>query len=133
MYEFHGKDSVTARLVGDQLLIDAKLGPSLELKDNKLLHLPIGWDTNFDENALEIVNSENNAVFQLVYGDRENAVVSGIFLRIVGESPGAPPRWVVANQDGAAFFPATEEQIENLKALPLIFKYPAALHKGERQ
>jgi len=95
----HGDgDDITARFVNNELLIDARLGAKLELKNNELRHLPKGWDTNLDERALEIVNENGNAVFQLVYGASSDAIVNGIFLRI----PGQPDILVRATPENAA-------------------------------
>lgn len=118
-------DSVTARVINGELLIDATFAVAgVELRNNEVRHLPSTWDANFDEDALEIVNDMGNAIFQVVYRGGRSAVVNGIFRRLDND-------WSVITDRGIVLVPATETQIAQVK-IPMIFKYPSSEHFGER-
>ncbi len=131
MFTRHGGDDVTARFVNNEVLIEARLSAALELKNNEIRNLPIGWDVNSDDTALEIVNGSGNAVFQLIYEGANNAIVRGVFLRLIGQQ-GRPSGWILITDSRAEAFPATDAQIAKMKFFPLLFRYPSSAHQRER-
>ena len=117
----------TAKVVNDQLLVDAKLGAEgVELKDNRLIKRPGGWDWQADENTFEIVNNLGNPVFQLIYINGTTASVRGVFFNeSIGEC------WIV-DENSIQKVPARAETVAQVRITP-IFKYPSSEHPKERR
>ena len=132
VFAHHGGDDVTARLVNDELFVEARLGAALELKNNEIRNLPMGWDVNQDETTLEIVNEFGNAVFQLIYEGTNKAIVRGVFLLLIGQ-PDQPSEWVLITDTEMRVFPATAAQVAKTQFFPLLFRYPSSTHKEERR
>ena len=115
----------TAKLVDNQLLVNAKLGAKgVELKDNTLFNKPHGWDSQADDNNLEIVNEHRNPVFQLTYLTGNTAAVRGVFFNQ------AESLCVVVDEERVLH--ATAADIATIKIKP-IFKYPSWKYPKERQ
>lgn len=119
------KPVITARVVNNELVIDAKLGAvGAELKDNRLLHKPTGWDWNADDKSFEIINEHGQPVFQLTYGGGDVALVKGIFF-----DEGAC--WILQDVSMFAVNADDPRKIASIGLTP-IFKYPRLAHHGER-
>jgi hypothetical protein len=117
----------TAKVVNDELLVDAKLGAEgMELKNNRLTKRPAGWDWQADENTFEIVNNFGNPVFQLIYKNSTTASVRGVFFDEV------QGRCVLVNEEDIVLAHATAADVATFKIKP-IFKYPSWKHPKERQ
>ncbi len=89
-------------------LVDTKVYSSelglAEIKANRLVIVPQGWDTNANDRALEIVDEHRIPVFQMVLAAANQLDVNGVF------SEG----WA---KSGMRFTP--------------LFKYPSQKHRGE--
>ena len=67
------------RLCIDALVYTGENQKPIQLKDNNVENLPSGWDSNFSDKALEIVNEDGLPMFQLVYKDENTAMIRGVF------------------------------------------------------
>jgi hypothetical protein len=122
-----GSSVATAKVVNDQLLVDAKLGAEgVELKDNRLIHRPIGWDWQADENTFEIVNNFGNPVFQLIYINGTTASVRGVFFDERTRD------CQIIDENAITDVPARAETVARVRITP-IFKYPSSEHPKERR
>jgi len=124
--EIRGKPVATARLVNDECVIDAKLGiPGAELKDNRLINKPFGWDWNADDTTFEVVNERGSPMLQLIYLGGDVVLVRGVFSD--GETC-----WVLEQQDMFRV-PFNDQGIRTGSiGLTPIFKYPRYQHPHER-
>jgi hypothetical protein len=95
----------------------------IELKANKLVGYPPGWDYNSNDRAIEIVNDKQLPVFQLIYNRPNHIVINGIFL--VRDTPNGPPNIYVANEAGITINPTSPDSLRR------VFKYPSWQHRGE--
>jgi hypothetical protein len=88
------------------------------------------FDKNFDDNAIEILDSYGDIVFQVDLVDRNHILLRGIFY-------GNDSTFVLLNElNGAPFISvfSIKDKEEILKKLPFksLFKFPSNLHMGER-
>jgi hypothetical protein len=93
--------------------------PPVEVKKNQFVVRPASWDRNFSSKALEIVDSQQNAVFQLIYKTPSHIVVNGIF-----PFPGG---LILADESGMLINPTLPTTFR----LNRIFKYPSWKYPGQ--
>jgi hypothetical protein len=93
--------------------------PPVEVKKNEFVVRPANWDRNFSSKALEIVDSQQNAVFQLIYKTASHIVVNGIF-----PFPGG---LILAGESGMLVSPTLPTTFR----LNRIFKYPSWKYSGQ--
>jgi hypothetical protein len=87
--------------------------PTLELKKNEFVdRTPSGWDRNFSDAAIEVVNEDSVPMFQLIYETPSRIRVAGILPFTKGI--------VVISNDGIMINPTAA-----VKPLQPIFKYPS--------
>jgi hypothetical protein len=124
---FAGFSPVTMYLRGDDLLVDFTTWngpgePPIEVKGSEFEVLPEGWDKNSNSNALEVVNTKDAPIFQLIRKSPTHIVVNGLFLfpsglLLVANSPST---WTNPDPNAIA------------SLLPkAIFKYPAWKFPGK--
>jgi hypothetical protein len=103
--------------------------PPIKLEHNSVTGTPDDWHLNFNDTAIEIVNSNLVPMFQLHYENASRIVINGVFITGTGI--------VLATDTGEQFIPAS-----TLKTLypngkyPIVilkplFKYPEWKHKGQ--
>jgi hypothetical protein len=121
-----GKSKVGMYMEGDTIFVDVSITspsnqlPSVEIKHNEFSQPQRGWDRNFDESALEFVDPQGRALFQLIYQDSTNVALYGVF----SPSPG----FVLAmTKEGTTINP-----LGSFNLPPPLFKYPSREHPGER-
>jgi len=124
--EIAHKPVATARLVDDEFVIDAKLGIlGTELKDNRLINKPFGWDWNADDTTFEVINERGSPMLQLIYLGGDVVLVRGVF------SDGK--RCWVLEQENMFQVPFNDQGIRTGSiGLTPIFKYPRYQHPHER-
>jgi hypothetical protein len=116
-----------AYIEGDKLFVDATVysyegGPVVTLKHNHLEDVPVGWDTNYDGSALEIVDGNLLPHFQLIYNDSSFATVYGIFHTPHNRAT------VLLDTNGLTWLdPFSEEKVH----MNRLFKYPSRLYMGQ--
>ncbi|MGX5835090.1 FKBP-type peptidyl-prolyl cis-trans isomerase [Aeromonas piscicola] len=87
--------------------------PPIKISKNVLSGVPPSWDVNKSEKALEVVNAENQPVYQLIYKNDGHIIINGIF-----PFPGG---LVLADDTHISLNPQTPVTLE----LSPIFKYPS--------
>jgi hypothetical protein len=121
--------SISIYLNGDVFCVDATIFrgigfPPINVICNRV-DAPPGWDTNFTDKAMEIVDEHEVPMFQVIFEDARRVRVNGLIL--VG-----PNRYNVYAPDGV-----TQITIDPSKPSPVevplkrLFKYPAWQHHGE--
>ena len=122
-----GKDTVVSlHLKGGAVYVDASVWagydvPPIEVKDGEFTVQRLGWDRNFNQTALEVVNEKMLPIFQMVYTSPSTIVVRGLFP--------SPQGVLMAVDDNGLMY--------NAKPGPppyspkRLFKYPSASHLGE--
>jgi hypothetical protein len=83
-YGVEGANSLVVYIENGLLYVDVKLFtrsnfPPLEIKHNQFKEVPPGWDVNFDQKVIEIVDEENAPIFQLIYKSPSEVKINGIF------------------------------------------------------
>ena len=128
--------SISVYLRDGLFCVDAKIvygpfgAPEIDIVCNRVdTNIPPGWDTNFSENAVEVVNQNQRPVFQLIFVNPHRVQLNGIIRA-------APNRYNVYFPGGWSKFTVNPDPlapIEVPKELPLkpLFKYPAWNHRGE--
>jgi hypothetical protein len=86
--------------------------------------LPVGWDMNQDERAMEIVNENQSAIFRVQYTSDLEINLSGIF------SP-RPDCFAYYEEGGASNGDVKRDDVLRIRFAP-IFKYPSLQHPSER-
>jgi hypothetical protein len=115
----------TAKVIDNELVVDAKLGTlGAELKDNRLINNPPGWDWQADDNTFEIVNERGNPVFQLIYLSGNMASIRGVFF------DGA--ECVLVGEQDVVIGRSRVEEVARIRIKP-IFKYPSRKYPKEGQ
>jgi predicted acylesterase/phospholipase RssA len=108
------------------LYVDARVftqrqsGP-LELTKNNYSRLPVGWDLNSTETALEVVNEQMQPRLQVIYNSESEIQINGLFgnERQVFAVFGKKARPVYLTPSGPAFNP-----------IKRLFKYPSSTYPG---
>ena len=123
-FSFSGFSPVRLYLEDDNLYADVTIYggsglPPIQIKHNKLINKPTGWDFNSNKKALEIVNDKSVPIYQFYYKASSHIVVNGVF-----PFPGG---LILANESGAILNPSLPTQFR----LNPIFKYPAWKYPGE--
>jgi hypothetical protein len=96
--------------------------PQVQLKQNVLVSIPQNWDFNSDGNAIEIVNQNQQPIFQLIYKSQYYIVINGYLYY--------PGGFTFVDEDG--------RMIQNPQTVPVdyslapIFKYPSSKYPGQR-
>jgi hypothetical protein len=126
-FDLNGFSPVTLSVVEDKLFVDFTTWdgpdkPSVEVKGNEFIVRPEGWDRNSSANALEVVNNQGQAVFQLIRRSPTDVVINGLFLFPNGI------RWA-ANYPRTVVNP-TPARLAEFLPKP-IFKYPAWKYPGK--
>jgi hypothetical protein len=86
--------------------------------------MPRGWDTNRDDDAMEIVDDKKRPVFQLFYESPSTAVLNGIFVNDAGQ---------FTISLGMAGFGMRQEDVESaLNNFHRLFVYPSKDNPGVR-
>ena len=93
--------------------------PPIEIRHNQLINRPPNWDFNSNEKALEIVDQNNNPLYQLFYKTPYHIVINGIF-----PFPGG---LLLATETGISINPTLPTKF----GLKRIFKYPSWKFPGE--
>lgn len=109
------------RLFADVSIYGGPNKPPIEVKHNEFTVRVPGFDKNFDDTALEVVNDHNSPVFQLIYKTPYHIVVNGIFP--------SPSGLMLANNDG--FFGSMPFIPKSFK-IDTLFKYPSKKFPGQR-
>jgi len=97
----------------------------VEVKDNVIQNLPDGWDANSNQNGMEIVNENQQPVFQMYY---ESPTV----IRIQGIIVTPPVVWLAKGEDTDMIgfrSPRLPDTIRQF-SLPRFFKYPGDMFPG---
>jgi hypothetical protein len=114
---------------GDTLYVDALVfglstgSPRIQITHNEFSQAPVGWDRNFDDDALEFVDSSGVPVFQLVYRGHSDVFIRGMF------SSGG--MIFLANELGFVQNPSGAQVREFIPPKP-IFRYPSVDHQSKR-
>jgi hypothetical protein len=95
--------------------------PPVELRHNELVGRPPNWDMNSDSKSLEIVNENEDPVFQLYYKNPSHVVVNGVFA--------IPGGVFIASKSGAQAI--RTQDLPTKFPLKRIFKYPAWKYPGQ--
>ena len=123
-----GYPAISISLVKNRLYLDlfvpTKLKP-IQIEANESSPLPEGWDWNSDSNTLEIVDDQNQAVFQEIYFDPNHVWIRGAI-----QSGGDVIELPVGGWMGSAmrhgFYNSAELQ------LTTIFLYSSSKHPHEK-
>jgi hypothetical protein len=67
------------RIQLDAVIYDRHGNTAIELKKNKLVTIPPGWETNYDKDALEVVDYEQRPVFQCYFISASQLIIKGVF------------------------------------------------------
>lgn len=103
------------KLYADATLLNTNNLSSVVIKHNVIIDRPQGWKMQSSDSLLEIVDENNNPVFQLIYDTPYHIVINGIFAFPSGGG-------YLANYDGDSYlFNTTPPQNFKLKRL---FIYP---------
>lgn len=93
--------------------------PPIKITKNVLSGLPHNWDSNKNENALEVVNEAGAPIYQLIYKRDGHIIVNGVF-----PFPGG---LVLADEQHMVMNPSLPVKLE----LKRIFKYPSWKYPAE--
>lgn len=123
-FNFNGSAPITLSMDGDKINTDVTigatpLGPALEIHNNEFTVRNPALDRNFNDKALEIVNSDHRVLLQVYWKTPSQLVINGIF-------PNGR-RYILAGPGGAQESPTVLDTF----VLKPIFKYPSWKHKGE--
>jgi len=86
--------------------------------------LPIGWDVNADDNAVEIVSQMSLPLFQVIQDGDYDVYVNAVMGR-----PGGS--FLILSGDKLSIKPESQVGPEDMP--PTIFKYPSYMHRGQRR
>ncbi|MGO8667648.1 MAG: hypothetical protein ACLQUW_05730 [Desulfobaccales bacterium] len=116
---------ITAYVEGDKLFADVTIyggsgKPPIEIAHNEFVVRPPLWDKNSNKDALEVVDENNNPVFQIIYRSQSQVIINGIF-----PYPGG--RVVLSGEEGMLINPPLSAKI----SLKRIFKYPSWQYPGQ--
>jgi hypothetical protein len=126
-FDINGFSPVAIYLVEDKLFVDFTTWngpdrPSVEVKGNEFQIRPEGWDHNSSTNALEVVNTQGQPVFQLIRNSATDVVINGLFLFPNGVL------WA-ANYPETVMNPSPDKIAQFLPSP--IFKYPSWKYPGK--
>jgi hypothetical protein len=113
---------------GDRLFVDVDLWSTtnpaapVQLRHNRLIGRPPDWDVNSNDTALEIVDSHNNPVFQLIYETKSRVTIKGAFRTSTGAS-------MTISDTGVAALPDAK-MLPKFHITP-IFRHPAWKYPGQ--
>jgi len=93
--------------------------PAIEIKQNKLFNKPASWDFNSNDKALEVVDQNQNPIYQFYYKTPSHIIINGVFPYEGGI--------ILAGENGVV----TNLTLPATFKLKRIFKYPAWQHPGE--
>jgi len=93
--------------------------PPIEIKHNEISNMPPNWDLNSNERALEIVDENNNPVFQYIYKTSSHIIFKGIIVGPRGELVLADKKLTICYV-----------KPDNFKLIK-IFKHPAWRYPGQ--
>ena len=96
--------------------------PPVEITRNDFKVRRLGWDRNFDKEALEVVDSNGRPVFQYIYKTPSHLVFNDYF-----PFPGGV---FVATESGTVMNPSPGLPLPPLRR---IFKYPGRRYPGQRE
>ncbi|HXJ10644.1 MAG TPA: hypothetical protein VNH19_00110 [Candidatus Limnocylindrales bacterium] len=114
---------------GETLLVDATIGaggqfgPIIEVRGNRFAVRDPHFDSNSNENALEVVAPDGQPIFQLIQKSPTHVVINGFFPADNGQS-----LWI-AGPDGVQSV-RMDADLPKLRLRP-IFKYPAWKYPGQ--
>lgn len=111
-------DPETYKIYTDATISAGSSQPAVELKRNVITTLRQSWDYNSNASALEVVNENQQPVFQLIYKAPSRIEINGIFV--------VPGGTFAASDTGATYNPDPKTY-----SLKRIFKYPSWKYKGE--
>ena len=111
---------------GDTLLMHFTLWsgdgkPPIEITNNDFVVRTPGWDRNSSVNALEVVNSDNVPIFQMIRKNPSNITVNGIF-------PSPSGLLIIAGPNGLSVY---VDKVPPDFVLRPIFKYPSWKYPGQ--
>jgi hypothetical protein len=113
------------RLICDVQIYSIGTKQIISIGNNTVDPLPDGWDTNSNDNGMEIVNEDQQPVFQMYYESPTVIRIQGIVV--------VPPVVILAKGDLTRQIgfnsPALPDAIRSF-SLPRFFKYPSALFPG---
>jgi hypothetical protein len=117
-FNFGGHLPIQVYVEGDKLYTDVEVFgksglPPIKITKNVLSGLPHNWDSNKNENALEVVDENGVPIYQLIYKQDGHILVNGIF-----PFPGG---LVLADDKQMVMNPSLPAMLE----LKKIFKYPS--------
>jgi hypothetical protein len=75
---------ISIRAKDNEVLLSVRLwaglnSPAVEIKDNEFTITPTGWDRNLNDNALEIIDDNQNPRLQVVYANEHEIMINGVF------------------------------------------------------
>jgi hypothetical protein len=100
----------------------------IELKEGNPDFFPPGWDMNQDRQAMEVVDPNGRAIFQVFYDNNLEITIYGVFMSKPGEGFVADKRGLTQFSDKAVDASGCSSRTR----FPPIFKYPSSQHLGER-
>jgi hypothetical protein len=124
-FNFEGYTPVIVHMLDGQMHLRFRIWNGdekspIEVNDNQFVVRPPGWDSNFSDNALEVVDQHHRVIFQMIKRTPTRVLVNGIFPKPNG-------RLIVAG-NGSCW--------PNVAAIPggfvlrPLFKYPLWKYRG---
>jgi hypothetical protein len=115
---------IAIRVKDDEVLLsvivwDGVNAAAVKIQDNEFTVKPDGWDRNSSNDALEIVDRDQNPVLQIYYASATVIVINGIF---------PCPKSVLYSDEKSLKMLAKGDRGQPLKRL---FKYPGWKYKGQ--
>jgi hypothetical protein len=107
----------------DVTIYDQNNSPAIKIIKN-VVSVPKGWDYNYDDKALEIVNSDNIPVFQLIKHTPYEIEIKGVF-----PFDGAI---FISDAWGARQTSSSDTTSPIAYTISSIFKYPSSQNMGKR-
>lgn len=118
---------------GDRLLVDAVVygrdgKTNAEVRENEVNIRPeLGWDRNWSDTALEVIDNAGNPVLQIIYQTPSRIRINGVFLTDNNQYVMLTNSIILEATIGETVPAGPEETI------PRLFKYPSWQHRGEYQ
>lgn len=111
------------RIQLDTVIYDRHGSTAIELKKNKLVTIPPGWETNYDKDALEVVDYEQRPVFQCYFITASQLIIKGFFRSNNNQV-------IVVSDSGLTYPP---DQPLEAYTITRIFRYPSRKFPGQRE
>jgi hypothetical protein len=133
-YGFAGLAPFTTYIKNNKFYVDTRVyewrdphiglpGPLLYSVIGNSVTYPPGWDRNYSDGAIEIVDSKHVPMFQMVFENERRINISGVF-------PSGQGKFIIMAPTGGGEFTASPEHPLNVP-LKTIFKYPSYKYLGK--